>query len=247
MASISDYLNIADAVYSRDVATWSTARWKIQKWETATWYGNGFQGGIFEDNKEVIVAFSGTMGGPLTAPISQNTANARIGIYVIPNMAGSGQALVRWAERLNKPISIVGHSLGGGLAQVIGAWSNHPFISFNGPGMARHLRASTYNFLKPRQMARSRHAVKADDAVGLCFNIRGDFVAEWGKTHVGRVVALERIPGNQNHDLDAIRLALADEVTRGPWTWHELWPAPHTNSAPPQLAPLNLGAPFRPW
>ncbi len=142
--------------------------------------------GIFEDNKEVIVAFSGTMGGPLTAPISQNTANARIGIYVIPNMAGSGQALVRWAERLNKPISIVGHSLGGGLAQVIGAWSNHPFISFNGPGMARHLRASTYNFLKPRQMARSRHAVKADDAVGLCFNIRGDFVAEWGKTHVGR-------------------------------------------------------------
>lgn len=36
MASISDYLNIADAVYSRDVATWSTARWKIQKWETAT-------------------------------------------------------------------------------------------------------------------------------------------------------------------------------------------------------------------
>src|SRR5580692_6959430 len=147
MATIADYLEIADAAYHADPENRISARWQVRKWEKATWYGNGFQGGVFEDDSELIVAFSGTKGGLTSAPISQDSANARIGVLVIPNMAGAAKKLVDWAERNRgeKPVSIVGHSLGGALAQAIGAWSGHPFVSFNGPGMAAHLKVSAFN------------------------------------------------------------------------------------------------------
>jgi hypothetical protein len=236
LATISDYLYIAAEIYSRTGGTDGGAGWNIQRWETATWYGNGFQGGIFMQDNEIIVAFSGTMGGPTTAPVSQNTANIRIGLHVIPNMAGSAKTLVRWAEQYNRPISIVGHSLGGALAQVIGAWSGHPFISFNGPGMARHLQIAAFNIFKPRQMRRSIKALRADDALGICFNVRGDFVAGFGK-HIGVTVDLQPAPGRRTHDLTTIQSCLVGNLIREPWHWNPLWPMLRA----PQLAAPSFG------
>jgi hypothetical protein len=154
-------------------------------------------------------------------------------------MAGSAKTLVRWAERYNRPISIVGHSLGGALAQVVGAWSGHPFISFNGPGMARHLQVAAFNIFKPRQMRRSIKALRADDALGICFNVRGDFVAEFGK-HIGVVVDLQAALGRPRHDLTTIQSCLVGSLVDEPWHWNELWPMVHT----PRLPGLSLGAPF---
>jgi len=219
MATIFDYLDIASAAYSSEP---SLPGWNVRKWETATWYGDGFQGAVFEDDREVIVAYSGTKGGPTTAPISQNTANIRIGVLVVPNMAGAGKTLVRWAEGFagDKPITLVGHSLGGALAQVVGAWSGHPFISFNGPGMAAHMKIAAFNIFKPRQMMRTRRARKSGaPAVGLCLNVRGDFVASYGGSHLGEVLELTA-PANIRfkHSLDAIMCSLsADQLASEPW------------------------------
>ena len=189
MATIRDYLDIADAAYQNDPEGHVPNRWRVRKTETATWYGNGFQGSVFEGDEEVIVAFSGTKGGPMSAPVSQSSANARIAVLVVPNMAGSAKKLVRWAEQNcgGKPVSIVGHSLGGALAQVVGAWSGRPFVSLNGPGMEAHLKASAFNVFKPRQMARSIRARRKAAPVGLCLNVRGDFVGTYGKGYVGEV------------------------------------------------------------
>jgi hypothetical protein len=238
MATISDYVYIAEDIYNRNGGS-QGGGWDIQKLETATWYGNGFQGGVFVQDSEVIVAFSGTMGGPTTAPVSQNTANMRIGLHVIPNMAGAAKTLVKWAERYDRPISIVGHSLGGALAQVVGAWSGHPFISFNGPGMARHLQIAAFNIFKPRQMRRSIKALRADDALGICFNVKGDFVGEFGR-HIGEVVSLQPAPGRSKHDLSTIQNCLVGSLNQEPWHWNPLWPMVHA----PRLPGLSLGVPF---
>jgi hypothetical protein len=242
MATIADYLEIADAAYHADPENRISARWQVRKWEKATWYGNGFQGGVFEDDSELIVAFSGTKGGPTSAPISQNSANARIGVLVIPNMAGAAKKLVDWAEqnRGEKPVSIVGHSLGGALAQAIGAWSGHPFISLNGPGMAAHLKVSAFNVFKPRQMARSIKARKEGTPVGLCLNVKGDFVGAYGHGHIGDVVELTPAPGQPTHDLDTISRNLSDDDLRGPpWALATHWPIPHISDDTPRIEAIR--------
>ena len=246
MATIRDYLDIADASYDGNLERHVSPRWRVRKSEKATWYGNGFQGAVFESHDEVIVAFSGTKGGPMTAPISQNSANARIAALVIPNMAGSAKNLVQWAEQNcdGKPVSIVGHSLGGALAQVVGAWSGRPFVSLNGPGMKAHLEASAFNVFKPHQMARSIKARRKPDPVGLCLNVRGDFVGAYGKGHVGEVLELMPDTGEATHSIDAIRDALPDEdLAKQPWMLSASWPVTRTSDTVPKLGNVPSSGP----
>lgn len=246
MATIRDYLDIADAAYRNDPEGHVPSRWRVRKTETATWYGNGFQGSVFEGDEEVIVAFSGTKGGPMSAPVSQNSANARIAVLVIPNMAGSAKKLVRWAEQHcgGKPVSIVGHSLGGALAQVVGAWSGRPFVSLNGPGMEAHLKASAFNVFKPRQMARSIRARRKAAPVGLCLNVRGDFVGTYGKGYVGEVRELAPDAREPTHGIDAIRDALAqDDLAKQPWMLSASWPATRIGHSAPRLGNVPSSGP----
>ena len=246
MATIRDYLDIADAAYQNDPEGHVPNRWRLRKTEKATWYGNGFQGSVFEGDEEVIVAFSGTKGGPMSAPISQSSANARIAVLVIPNMAGSAKKLVRWAEQNcgGKPVSIVGHSLGGALAQVVGAWSGRPFVSLNGPGMEAHLKASTFNVFKPRQMARSIRARRKGAPVGLCLNVRGDFVGTYGKGYIGEVRELRPDAGEPTHSIDAIRDALPqDDLAKQPWMLSASWPATRIGNSVPRLGNVPSSGP----
>ncbi|MDB5400353.1 MAG: hypothetical protein QOF70_7683 [Acetobacteraceae bacterium] len=245
MADISDYLSLAEIAYTRRGSeTPRISGWTAMDREYATWSGNGFQGVIFEGQEEVIVALAGTMGGVTTAPISQNSANLRIGLHIIPNMAGSGKQLVKSALGFGKPVSIVGHSLGGALAQVIGAWTGRPFISFNGPGMARHLRLSAVNIFKPRQMRRSINALGSDEVVGVCFNVRGDFVGGFG-SHIGTLVELNAVAtANGRHDLDTIRLSLGMLVNEEPKYWHPWFTFKRVAESAPQVAEPDLGESF---
>ena len=247
MATIRDYLEIAEASYQSDAANHVGSRWSLRKSEKATWYGNGFQGSVFESEQEVIVAFSGTKGGPLSAPISQNSANARIGAHIIPNMAGAAKKLVRWAEQncAGKPVSIVGHSLGGALAQVVGAWSGRPFVSLNGPGMETHLKASSFNIFKPRQMARSIKARRKNAPAGLCLNVRGDFVGGYGKGYVGEVQELTPSAGEPTHSIDSIRNALTDgDLAKQPWMLSAAWPATRISATVPRLGNVPSSGPI---
>jgi hypothetical protein len=116
--------------------------------------------------------------------------------------------MVRWAQE-NYPLarlSIVGHSLGGGLAQVVGNWTGVPFISFNGPGMASHLKLSAFNVFKPKQMLRSIRSDATGRSSGICFVVRHDFIGSYGK-HVGHLFLLDQ-NGGDTHSLQAIRRGL---------------------------------------
>jgi putative lipase involved disintegration of autophagic bodies len=232
MATFDTYVDIAKASYGRRGEDDQTpVGWTMHKRDWASWYGDGFQGAIFTNGKEVVVGFAGTMGNLKTAPISQNTANARIGVNVIPNMAGSAQAMVNDAKQMfpGKSISLVGHSLGGGLAQVVGNWSGCPFISLNGPGMASHLKMSAFNLFKPRQMIRSVTSANTQDTIGICLSVKGDFTGNFGSP-VGYAVVLNTRSGvysaTGNHGYEAVSEALNTKGWRlkSPRDVYSIWP-----------------------
>jgi hypothetical protein len=230
MATFDQYVDLANAAYGNSTNPIDPpAGFNSQIREWATWYGNGFQGGVFSSDKEVVVAFSGTKGGLTTAPISQNTGNARIGVNVIPNMAGGAFDMVKWAKKHNpnKPISICGHSLGGGLAQVVGNWSGIPFVSFNGPGMASHLKMSAFNIFKPMQMVRSATSKNTSDTIGICFTVKGDWIGEL-YSHVGWEVELPPAKnGLTAHSMDSIFAGICSKQWRHskPRDVYSIWPA----------------------
>ncbi|GAB4186623.1 MAG: hypothetical protein OHK0024_26980 [Thalassobaculales bacterium] len=192
MAMIAEYAQFARSVYNRDEA-FALGGWQCIKWESGTWYGNGFQGGIFIGDREIIVACKGTSLKTQAAP-SDLSADLRIGVGAIPNQAGSAYKMVKAAMQVaaGRVISITGHSLGGALAQVVGYWCNVPFVSFNAPPMKGNIRASHFNFLKPVQMARSWSAPSmADINGGWNFRVNGDFIS-WAaaRDHLGVLVEL---------------------------------------------------------
>jgi len=80
-------------------------------------------------------------GSDRTSDWTQN--NARIGANVTPAKATDAfNSFVHWAKAFNGPkcnYFITGHSLGGGLAQLIGYYSQTPFIAFNPPPMRNSL------------------------------------------------------------------------------------------------------------
>jgi hypothetical protein len=228
MATLKTYLNIAQKVYrNKDDGQPNIYRFACTKWEWATWYGDGFQGGIFQDQDEIIVGFCGTKGDLRTAPISQNTANLLIGCKLVPIQAGSANSMVKAAKKIakGKPVTIVGHSLGGGLAQVVGNWQGVPFISLNGPGMRGNLRFSAFNIAKPFQMARSLSSGATDDTCGLSIRIEGDFVGNYG-TQIGFDLVLDCPAGYATHDIPTIEKALDDAklLNQSPGAIVREWP-----------------------
>jgi putative lipase involved disintegration of autophagic bodies len=106
-------------------------------WVTGTWLGNGLQGGIYQNDEEVICAFKGTAMGrpPGQTIVADLTADLRLALGIIPNQAGGAYALVKTAQEIAKGrvVTATGHSLGGALAQVVGKWCNVPFVTFNAP------------------------------------------------------------------------------------------------------------------
>jgi predicted alpha/beta hydrolase len=108
---------------------------------------NGFQGVIFSASNEVICAYKGSKGG-FASKDKMNTGyddwrvnDVQIALNQIPSQYEAAEAFVKQAEfhAAKRRVTIVGHSLGGGLAQLAGAKLGLPFVTFNAPGMAGNL------------------------------------------------------------------------------------------------------------
>jgi hypothetical protein len=244
VATIAQYLDLAEGVHGDFQSTKSFDEcrlprgFKCQKWEQGSLIGNGLQGGIFtKKGVEVIVALKGTQGGPggsfsldgskRTTALADISADVRLALGIIPNQASGAYKLVKIAMELGEgPVSIVGHSLGGALAQVAGNWTGRPFISFCGPGMKGQVKLSCFNFLKPMQMTRSIFSKSADDTVGICFGIRGDWIHNYGH-HMGWEKVFDYPGHGGKHDLDTMRAALraADYLDKTPRDIYSVWPA----------------------
>jgi hypothetical protein len=189
MAHISVYAAMAEAAYHKDLVSHTVNGWECTHWENGTWYGNGLQGGIYQNDKELIVAFKGTQPG--TTKGSDITADIRLALGVLPNQAGGAYAMTKMAANISqgRPVTVVGHSLGGGLAQVVGVWAEVNFVAFNAPGMKDQVKLSTFNFMKPLQMARSIRSRSTQESPGWCFRVKGDPVSAIGR-HIGVEVEL---------------------------------------------------------
>jgi hypothetical protein len=156
---------------------------------------NGFQAAVYTHTQsgDRVLAIAGTQG----APTNDLLADLRVLLGIIPRQASSALKFFNSSVHANDNVVIVGHSLGGGLAQVLGYWCNRPFVTFNAPGMAQVIGAARLNFFKPEVRRRSRDARKDwnghQGSRGLNFRIANDVVGKFGK-HLGDVIVLDHNP-----------------------------------------------------
>ncbi len=154
LTTLMNYAQLANNVYNAQLhkgATLDTetigvkTTWKVTEWRAAT--TEGFQGAIFESGEEIVCAFKGTGasntddgGGTMWEDIK---ADARLTFWMKPKQLAEAAALAKVGKFLGgaskKPLSIVGHSLGGALAQGVGHTTGLPFVTFNAPGMRSNM------------------------------------------------------------------------------------------------------------
>jgi Lipase (class 3) len=143
---------------------------------------SGFQGRVFQnkDGNEAIIAYKGTK----PSQVSDLVADMKLAMGFVPTQAKDAlKATVDWMKQLGKKkFLIVGHSLGGALAQVVGLQTGVNFVTFNAPGMqnqSKGLSSSQSSTGKPGE--------------GLNLRTGGSFapIAALG-THIGKVEILEK-------------------------------------------------------
>jgi len=211
MATCLDYAKIAVAAYYKRACQYYEPEpghmvddWVCSHWETGTWYGNGFQGGIYQNAHEVVVGCCGTNTGS-SALLPDLTADLRIAFKILPNQSSSAMKMLTAAKGIaaGRRVSVTGHSLGGGLAQVVAVWGGVPFVTFNAPAMRHSIQLSKVNVFKPMMMLRSLKAQPIGDTPGVNFRIAGDIVSShfWGAAgdHVGTFVDLGNATGGGAH------------------------------------------------
>lgn len=136
MATLSEYAAIAEAVYDDAPACdgWSIAMGGEGRSGFRPAGGGLFdtlQAAAFSRRDEVIVAFRGTT-------LNQDwIANIKLGVGANTHQFSDAW---RFVKDLNPGsatrMTLVGHSLGGAIAQVVGNWLRLPFVTFNAPGVA---------------------------------------------------------------------------------------------------------------
>jgi hypothetical protein len=200
MATCLDYAKISAAVYNKGSAQYyadppghMVDDWQVHKWEGGSFFGNGFQGGIWISSKDVVVGCCGTNPDQPGKFLQDLYADIKIGLSILPNQTYSAQRMVRLAKSASngRRVSITGHSLGGGLAQVVALWENIPFVTFNAPAMKRALTVSQVNIAKPDMMIKTLSSGPMSDSPGINFRVDGDIVSsKLLGDHLGTIVKL---------------------------------------------------------
>jgi hypothetical protein len=139
----------------------------------------GFVGCIFKekDNRYKVVAYAGTD----FSSTADHAANAKIMLRMMPAQLDSAKKLFDTAKQGHGgPIYLVGHSLGGALAQVVGTLKLVPFVTFNAPGMKAHLL----------NMGKAYKSTP-DLANGINYRLLNDLVPKGTGEHLGETQVLD--------------------------------------------------------
>ncbi len=142
MATILDLANMCQAIYARDPSDTSDSKVKagalsgnytlLAEAQTFIEHHSGFEGGIFECGDTWVVCYRGTR----PSDSRDLKADLKIGLKKIPEQFYPAMALFERAHLAHgTKVIITGHSLGGGLAQLVSAASTYPAVTFNAPGM----------------------------------------------------------------------------------------------------------------
>ena len=196
---------------------------------------HGFDGAIYKRENDCVVAFKGTETAKgISQSIKDLTADVRLMAGDLPKQAAPAASLLDFAQTIagERTITICGHSLGGGLAQVVGYQSNVPFVAFNAPPMATNVDDSwakkvrfvlsklpgggkiTYPMMSQvAQLVAKKKDIGA--GLGVNFRMKSDFVSAsfWGGDHVGDVVTTPTdLDAASAHFMAAVRKAILMNV-----------------------------------
>jgi len=227
MATLMDYARIAKAIYkdhtSGEVLDYlvenGVTGYGVRFWQAGT-ASNGFQGAILESDKEVICAYKGSAKG-VTWKQDWLINDVQIFLNLLPSQTNSAVEMVAVAEQYicggrgnrSKPISIVGHSLGGGLAQVVGYLMGVPFVTFNGPGMAGNIELIPgVGFTKPK----SKGSVN-----GFNMILWQDPVGNFGR-HLGKTERFRNRGGFPAHIMENVITTLEAKLSWASKMLHQL-------------------------
>ncbi|MEZ5065021.1 MAG: hypothetical protein R3B81_09805 [bacterium] len=149
---------------------------------------SGLQGRVFikRDGSAVVFAFKGTV----PSMMSDLTADLALSLNVLPRQSVDAAALTRkWLQAVEKDkVIIVGHSLGGGIAQVVGDAFQLPFVTYNAPGMLEAIAGIPAFFSGSGRLVRALGGGKRDS--GVNYRRSWDLVGNFG-AHIGRRVEIK--------------------------------------------------------
>lgn len=205
--NIRDLGMLAAAVY-KDGGTYSVSGIEVKKGtplpavdhvDAVGSYWDGFQAAAYAFKGRLAVAFRGTTG------VGDGLTDLALGMGMNSEYYEQAEEFVKKQGGGN--IVLVGHSLGGAIAQVVGNRLGLPIVTFNAPGVgviaSRHLATANLKMMKLRLAGMVASAVlKPGQAIkdvksaftvvrGYNVCLMADAVSQIG-LHYGRV---ERIPG----------------------------------------------------
>nr|VFK62832.1 MAG: Lipase (class 3) [Candidatus Kentron sp. UNK]VFK70619.1 MAG: Lipase (class 3) [Candidatus Kentron sp. UNK] len=205
------YVAVADAAYDPDKGSYGG--WKRVENATDLFKGtflgsvdekvkaffSGFKAGVYEQNGEYVLAFAGTDG--LAAPGDVYT-NAKSGLGFPTDQYTLAVQAAKLAKKKYPNIKMVGHSLGGGLAQHAALNTKTKGVVFNAKG------SSFVHFYRP---------TIGDDLIA--FNVGYDFAANSGN-QLGTEYIIDA-PGKnwggfRDHSLERVKKALQQAKAKKP-------------------------------